>query len=241
MTRQPGIRRLRKPLVFALLLSALLLLSWYVRSNVSLQQLVNQEIQIRALIADRPWCSFLAGFAIYQALAFVPGTGGKAIVWGWLFGFWPALLIVSVGLTIAAMAIFLMSRYLFQDAVERRFGNYLGVMHKHLEKEGAYYLLTLRMLHFPFSIVNPVSGASRIPAWTFLWTTVVGLMPSNVIWIFVGISLPSLQELAAAGPTALISLPLALALAGLGALPILVRLLLRYFVAPQELSRKDHP
>ncbi|MEX2468184.1 MAG: VTT domain-containing protein [Pseudohongiellaceae bacterium] len=210
----------------------LVLLAWFVKQNVSLDEIVIQEGQIREIIAQNPWSSFLSGFAVYLLLAFVPGTGGKAVVWGWLFGFWPALITVSIGLAIAAMAIFLLSRYLFQAAIERRYGGFLVLMNRHLEKEGAFYLLTLRMAHAPFSIVNPVSGASRVRAWTFFWTTVVGLMPANIIWIYVGIRLPSLQELAATGPESLIDLPLILALIGCGVLPLLVRWLIRHFGLP---------
>ena len=129
---------------------------------------------------------FVVGFCIYTVLALVPGTGGKAIVYGWLFGFWQAVTIVTVGLTIAAMAIFFLSRYLFRESIERRYTDFLALMNKHLEKEGAFYLVTLRMAHAPFSIVNPVSGASRVRTWTFFWTTVVGLLPANAIWVYVG-------------------------------------------------------
>ena len=151
------------------------------------------------------------------------------IVYGWLFGFWQALIIVTVGLTIAAMAIFALSRYLFRAIIERRYTAFVALMNANIEKEGAFYLLTLRMIHAPFSIVNPVSGASRVSSWIFFWTTVVGLLPANAIWVYVGLSLPSLRELATQGAGAFIDTPLILALVGCGALPIVTRWLLGRF------------
>ena len=221
-----------KLFVFAMAAILLAALAWYVKSNFSLEQLVNQESRIRAYIALNPWRSFVFGFGIYTGLALVPATGGKAIVYGWLFGFWQGIMIVSVGLTIAAMAIFSLCRYLFQDSIERRYTNFLALMNKHLEKEGAFYLLTLRMAHAPYSIVNPVSGASRVRTWTFFWTTVVGLLPANAIWVYVGIRLPSLRELAESGPNAFIDMPLILALVGCATLPILIRWLVSHFGIP---------
>ena len=223
----PAQGSLIRVLVFSAVLGILLLLAWYAHERLSLVELAEQEERLRELIALYPWRAFGVGFGIYLALAFVPGTGGKAVVWGWLFGFWLALLTVSVGLTAAAMVIFALSRYLFQAAIERRYGHFLQSMNRHLDKEGAFYLLTLRMAHVPYSLVNPLSGASRVKTWTFFWTTVVGLLPANAIWIYVGMRLPSLRELAVHGPASLVDLRLFLALAACAAFPWLLRWLLK--------------
>jgi uncharacterized membrane protein YdjX (TVP38/TMEM64 family) len=233
----------RKLLVLAIAAILLAALAWYVKNYVSIEELADQESRLRAYISHHPWYSFAVGFAIYLALALVPGTGGKAIVYGWLFGFWQAVTIVSVGLTLAAMAIFSLSRYLFRESIESRYTIFLSLMNKHLEKEGAFYLLTLRMVHAPFSIVNPVSGASRVRAWTFFWTTAVGLMPANAIWVYVGIRLPSLRELAENGPGSFINLPLLVALVACAILPLLIRWLISHFGIPATEARvhdRDH-
>ncbi len=219
----------RKLIVFSIAAVLLATLVWYVNTQVSLDELVEQENQIRAAIAANPWRSFVIGFCIYTVIALVPGTGGKAIVYGWLFGLWQAVTIVTVGLTIAAMVIFFLSRYLIRESIERRYTGFINVMNRHLEKEGAFYLVALRMLHAPFSIVNPVSGVSRVRTWTFFWTTVAGLLPANAIWAYVGVRLPTLRELADSGPASLIDLPLLGVLVVLGSLPFLTRWLVSHF------------
>ena len=226
-------RNKRKLVVFSIAAILLTTLAWYLNNYVSLDVLVDQENQFREAIAADPRRFFVIGFCIYTVIALVPGTGGKAIVYGWLFGFWQAVTIVTAGLTIAAMAIFLLSRYLIRESIERRHTDFLARMNKHLEKEGAFYLVTLRMIHAPFSIVNPVSGASRVRTWTFFWTTVVGLLPLNALWVYVGIRLPSLRELASSGPEAFIDLPLIGAFVVCGTLPFLIRWLV-------SRSRRDH-
>lgn len=240
-------RSLRKPLVALVAAALLVALAWYVNRFASLDTLIAQELIVRDAIAANPVQSFMIGFGVYLVLSLVPGTGGKGVIYGWLFGFWQAVFIVTVGLTIAAMLIFYLSRYLFQEAIERRYARFLALMNKHLEKEGAFYLLTLRMAHAPYSIVNPVSGASRVRSWTFFWTTLLGLLPANMIWVYVGLRLPSLEELAASGAEAFIDLPLIIALVGCALLPPLVRFVVSRFgvlgndVAVHDATRKEHP
>lgn len=228
-TSQSAGRSKRKLVISTLIFLLLVTFVWYANNLFSLEDLALQEDRFRSAIAQNPLQSFLIGFVVYMVLALVPGTGGKAIVYSWLFGFWQAMLIVTVGLSIAAMLIFTLSRYLFQATIERRYTGFVKTMNAHIEKEGAFYLLTLRMMHAPFSIVNPVSGASRVSSWTFFWTTVVGLVPANAIWAYVGLRLPSLRELAIQGSSAFIDPPLIAALIACGAFPILIRWLFKHF------------
>ncbi len=225
-------RNKRKLVAFSIAAILLTTLAWYLNNYVSLDELANQESRLREAIATNPWRSFAIGFCIYTVVALVPGTGGKAIVYGWIFGFWQAVAIVTVGLAIAAIAIFLLSRYLVRESIERRYPRFLTFINRNLEKDVAFYLVTLRLLHAPYSIVNPVIGASRVRTWTFLWTTVVGLLPANAVWVYVGIHLPSLRELADHGPESFINLPLIGALVLCGTLPILIRWLINRYGFP---------
>lgn len=234
-------RTRRKLVIFALAAALLAAVAWHVQTHVPLEELAREEVRFREAIAANPWRSFAIGFCIYSVIALVPGTGGKAIVCGWLFGFWQGVAIVSAGLAIAAMTIFLLSRYLFRESIERRFPHALESMNRNLRKDGAFYLVTLRLLHAPFSIVNPVIGGSRIPVWTFFWTTVVGLAPTNSLWVYVGVRLPTLREMAEHGPGSLIDLPLIVAVVSCGALPFVFRWSLRRFGRARGAGRIVNP
>jgi len=106
----------------------------------------------------------------------VPATAGKALVFGWLFGLWRGFLIINVGLTIAALAMFGLSRYLFRERLRARLGAYLMRLDGLLERDGAFYLFALRMMHAPFtsSTTRPArprclrapSGGPRSSAWS---------------------------------------------------------------------------
>jgi len=210
----------------------LIVLTWFVNSYFSLVDLGRPGTTLPHLYCPESAARICCRYSLYMLLALVPGTGGKAIIWGWLFGFWQAMFIVTVGLTLAAMIIFSISRYLFQKSVERRYTRFLSLMNKHLEREGAFYLLTLRLAHAPFSIVNPVCGASRVRTWTFFWTTAVGLIPANAIWAYVGNRLPSLRELADHGAGSLIDPPLIGALVACALMPFLIRWFISHFGIP---------
>ena len=223
--------------ITALILAAL---TWYSNTHISLATLALQENRLRNAIALYPWRSFWLGFGIYQVLALIPGTGGKAVVYGWLFGFWQALIIVTVGLTVAAMLIFSLSRFLFRESIEQRYAHFLVPLNNHLDREGAFYLLTLRMAHAPFSVINPACGASRIRGWTFLWTTVAGLLPANAIWVYVGLRLPSLGDLVDKGARAFIDLPLLTALVVCAALPVVIRWGIGHFGFSARPAKNHH-
>lgn len=207
--------------------SALGGLAWYLKNHLSLPQLVEQEQRLRASIALRPWRTFAVGLAIYAVVSLVPGTSGKSIIFGWLFGFWRAVPLILAGLTIAAVATFYFSRYGFRSWIERHYGGFLAALNRHLQREGAFYLLTLRMAHFPYSIINLASGASRVALSTFCWTTALGLLPGTMIFAFVGIRLPSLDELARQGAESLIDGPLLAAMALSALFPWVFRFALR--------------
>ncbi|NNC90444.1 MAG: TVP38/TMEM64 family protein [Akkermansiaceae bacterium] len=213
----------RKTVVLLVAAAAFAALAWYVRNHVSLPELVEREQRVREAIAEKPWRSFALGLAIYAVVSLVPGTSGKSIVFAWLYGFWQGVLIIILGLTAAATVIFHLSRYVFRAWIEHRYGKFLAALNRHLQKEGAFYLLTLRMAHFPFSIVNLASGASRVRLRTFCWTTALGLLPGTVIFAYVGIRLPSLDELAKQGAAALVDPLILVALAISAVFPLVFR------------------
>jgi len=215
--------RKRRIFVLVLALAAFAGLAWYVKSYVTIEGLVVQEQQVRAAIDQRPWQSFAIGLAIYTIVSLVPGTSGKSVIFAWLFGLLRAVIMIIAGLTVAALAMFYLSRFVLRAEIEHRYGRFLGALNRHIEREGAFYLLALRMAHFPYSIINLASGASRVPVRTFCWTTAVGLLPGTLVFGWVGVRLPSLDELARQGAGSLVDAPLISALAASAALPLVVR------------------
>lgn len=217
-------RRVLIGLTFVVVLAAVAVL---LREHASLDVLVDHETRLRNAIAANPFQSWLIGFGIYFLASLIPGTGGKSMIFGWMFGLWSGVLMIDMALTLAALVTFLISRYLIRDVVESRFASYVERLNCHLERDGPFYLLQLRMAHAPFTLINYVSGALRVPTSAFWWTTQIGLLPGIIVFVFAGTRLPTLRELSEHGPIRLLDPWLIAGLVLTAILPLLIRKLTR--------------
>ena len=172
-------------------------------------------------VDDAPLQVILAYFALYVATSAVslPVAGLLTLVAGALFGFWWGMLLASVSASTGALAGFLVSRYLFHGAVERRFGARLAPIHDGLREEGAFYLFALRMVPvFPFWLVNMLMGLTSMRAFTFWWVSALGLLPLEAAYVFAGTQLATISK-----PGDILSPGLIAVLLGLALLPLLLR------------------
>jgi uncharacterized membrane protein YdjX (TVP38/TMEM64 family) len=195
----------------------------------SMAWLVENETCLREFIRHHSWKSWLFGFSVYTAFSLIPGTSGKSVVCGWLFGFWRAVLMVDLGLTIAAVAGFLAARYTVRDAVNARFGGLVGKLDRGLANDGVYYLLMMRMAHLPFSFTNYGAGATSVSLRTFGWTTAIGILPGTMIFVFVGTRIPTLELLSQGGVWRLFDPLLFALLVSTLVFPVLIRWAVRCF------------
>lgn len=117
----------------------------------------------------------------------VPGAAILTIAGGLLFGTALAVLYANVGATTGAALAFLLSRYLLGDWVQNRYRDKLARFNSEMERNGARYLLTLRLIPvFPFFLINFLAGLTAIPLRTFLWTTSLGIIPAAAVYAYAG-------------------------------------------------------
>lgn len=220
-----------------LVVAALAVLAVLLRDVVSADELAAHEVRLRERIEDRPLASFAIGLAVYVVVSLVPGTTGKALIAGWLFGFVRGLLIVNVGLTIAALVSFAISRGLLRDLVLAKAGPRVARVNDVLEREGAGYLFVARILHAPYSITNYVMGATRIRWTSFWWATQLGLLPGNLLYVYAGAQAPSIAEIVREGPRSIVTPGLLIAFVLVSTVPLLLRWLARWMVARARARR----
>lgn len=114
---------------------------------------------------------------------------------GYLFGFWAGLLIVSFASTIGATLAFLAARWLARDAVQVRFADRLSSINEGLNKDGAFYLFTLRIVPIvPFFIVNLAMGLTPIRARTFYWVSQLAMLPMTAVYANAGTQLAAIDD-----------------------------------------------
>lgn len=210
-------------LVGALVLAAVAVCFAF-RQHVSLGMLAGQEAWLKSLRQGNPLLVFTVAFAAYVIASSLPGIAGKSFLYGWLFGFWPALALVSFASAAAATLMFLLGRHLLRDAVQSRFGHHLQRFNQVLKREGAYYLFTLRVMPVaPFSLINLAMGTTRMRVRTFWAVSQLGMLPANCLCVYAGSKLPGLGDIAQRGFTSLLTPQLIVAFTLLALFPFAVR------------------
>ena len=200
------------------------------RGELQLSKLVQYESRLRAWQDQQPLLVFGVALIVYIVVTgfSIPIATGLSLLYGWYFGFWRGLLVVSFGSTAGATLAFLMSRYLLREIVQRRFGDRLQRFNEELEREGAFYLFTLRLLPIvPFFVVNAVMGLTPLRTRTFWWVSQIGMLPATMVYVYAGSTAPDLRTLSEQGVQALPVGQITLALVLLGLFPLATRLLVR--------------
>jgi pyruvate/2-oxoglutarate dehydrogenase complex dihydrolipoamide dehydrogenase (E3) component/uncharacterized membrane protein YdjX (TVP38/TMEM64 family) len=170
--------------------------------------------------------AFLLLYVIVTALS-LPGAVIMTLAAGALFGLGWGLLIVSFASSIGATLAFLVSRYLLQDAVQKRFGDRLKAFNEGIEKEGAFYLFTLRLVPiFPFFLINLLMGLTRIRAVTFYWASQLGMLAGTFVFVNAGTQLGQLESL-----SGILSPSLLLSFVLLGVFPLVAKKLINIIKA----------
>lgn len=155
----------------------------------TLENLKAGSERLQGLVRERP----VASSAVYVLLYFmvtglsVPGAAVLTLAGGFLFGVVRGALMVNIGATAGATGAFLLARYLLGGWVQERYAERLKRFNDDIARSGYNYLLTLRLIPvFPFFLINIFAGLTRIPLFTFVWTTSLGILPGSLVYTFAG-------------------------------------------------------
>jgi uncharacterized membrane protein YdjX (TVP38/TMEM64 family) len=157
-------------------------------------------------------------YVIVTALS-LPGAAVMTLAGGALFGLLTGTVVISFASTIGATLAFLVSRFLLKDWVQKRFKAKLHAINQGIEKEGAFYLFTLRLVPvFPFFIINLVMGLTPIPTRRFYLVSQLGMLPGTLVYVNAGTQLAQIDSL-----KGVLSPGLLLSFALLGIFPLLAK------------------
>ena len=188
---------------------------------LSFEKLKSSQDAIAAYREANPLMSMALFFIAYVivAAASLPGAALLTLAGGAIFGLFWGLVLVSFASSIGATLAFLMARFLFQDTVERKFKSRLVAIHKGIEKEGAFYLFSLRLVPiFPFFVINLVMGLTKLPTKTFYWVSQVAMLPGTIVYVNAGTQLSQIESLGG-----LLSPGLLISFAILGLFPLIAK------------------
>jgi uncharacterized membrane protein YdjX (TVP38/TMEM64 family) len=175
----------------------------------------------------------IAGYFIIYVLTTslsLPGASPLGIVGGALFGFWVATLVVSFASTIGATLACFISRFLLRDWVQSKFSDKIAKVNEGIEKEGAFYLFTLRLIPiFPFWMINLVMGLTKMPLSRFYWVSQIGMLPGTMVYVNAGKELAKIESI-----KGIFSPRLIISFALLGIFPIAVKKLVAFYRKRKE-------
>lgn len=232
-----------KLILLAILVIGVAFIYWRFGDALSLDYLTQREAVLRQYRIDSPWLAAVMATFIYVTVAglSIPGATILTLVYGWYFGFWQSLVIVSFGSTGGATAAFLLTRYFFRDMVQQRFASRLQSVQHAIEREGAFYLFSLRLMPgVPFFVINALMGLTRIHVWTFWWVSQIGMLPATIAYVYAGSRFPSLQEMASEGVGNVLSWQLLLAFTIIGILPLALKWMLGRYQAYKNRAARQH-
>ncbi|MBC7939558.1 MAG: VTT domain-containing protein, partial [Chitinophagaceae bacterium] len=205
----------------AALLLALLAVGLYFHYDLgrllTLESLKSSRDSLLAQYQRQPGITLSVFFAIYVAAVAlsIPGATILTLAAGAMLGVVVGVVVVSFAASLGALCAFLIARYLFRDAVLRRFGKRLAPIENGMRRDGAFYLLTLRLVPvFPFFLVNLLSALTPIGAWRFYWATQLGALPGTAVYVNAGTQLAGIDR-----PSDILSPGLLLSFALLALLP----------------------
>jgi dihydrolipoamide dehydrogenase len=178
-------------------------------------------------------------FILYVAVTALslPGAAVMTLAGGALLGFWTALVTVSFASTIGATLAFLASRFLLRDWVQGKFGDKLKTINEGVEKEGPFYLFTLRLVPlFPFFAINLLMGLTPMRTLAYYWVSQVGMLAGTVVYVNAGTQLGQIESAAGIlSPGILISFVL------LGIFPLIAKRIIEVIKRRKAFADWDKP
>ncbi len=230
---------MKKIILLAIAVVVALVFAFDLHSALTLTGLKNGLEQFRSFQAESPWLVagvFFLAYVVVTAFS-IPGAAVMTLGAGALFGLLQGLLLVSFASTIGATLAFIGARYLLRDTVQSKFGKRLKAINQGVEKEGAFYLFTLRLVPvFPFFLVNLLMGLTAMKVWTFFWVSQVGMLAGTAVYVNAGTELAQIDSL-----SGILSPGLILSFVLLGIFPLLAKKITDKIKAKKVYARWNKP
>ncbi len=204
---------------------------------LSLDYLKSQQAALNDLYSNRPFlviASFFTVYVIATSLS-LPGAVILTLAAGAIFGLFTGTLIVSFASSIGATIAFLVSRFLLRDTIESRFGDKLQTFNDNIDKDGAFYLFTVRLVPvFPFFLVNLVMGLTKIKTGVFYLVSQIGMLAGTIVFVNAGTQLAKIDRLGG-----ILSPKIIFSFALLGIFPLVAKKIIDFMKARKVYA--DHP
>ena len=206
---------------------------------LSLQELKSQQDSLQIYAHTQPLISagvFLLIYTAATALSF-PGAAIFTLAAGAIFGLWFGTLLVSFASALGATLAFLSARFVLREWVQQRFGDKLKSFNEGVDKDGAFYLFTLRLVPiFPFFLINLLMGLTKMRIWTYYWVSQLGMLAGTIVFVNAGTELARITSL-----KGILSPGLIFSFVLLGLFPLIAKKVLDWFKARKVYAKWPRP
>jgi len=165
---------------------------------LTLEAIKEQQGALQAYYLENQVLTIVIFFLVYVAVTglSLPGAALLTLAGGGIFGLVTGTIIISFASSIGATLAFLFSRFLIGDYVQNKFGDKLNAINEGVDKDGPFYLFTLRLVPvFPFFVINLVMGLTKIKTVTFYWVSQLGMLAGTAVYVNAGTELAKLDSL----------------------------------------------
>jgi pyruvate/2-oxoglutarate dehydrogenase complex dihydrolipoamide dehydrogenase (E3) component/uncharacterized membrane protein YdjX (TVP38/TMEM64 family) len=203
------------------------------------EQIKSEQARLAARFRAEPAATVAVFFAIYVAVAALalPGAALLTLAAGAIFGLLWGVVIVSFASSIGATLSFTLSRFVLRDWVRQRYASRLQAVDRGIEKEGAFYLFTLRLIPAaPFFVVNVLMGLTGLRTSTFYWVSQLGMLAGTLVYVNAGTQLGAIDS-----PRGILSPGLIGAFVVLGFFPLIAKRLVDFIRARRVYRRWKKP
>ncbi|MGE3757476.1 MAG: TVP38/TMEM64 family protein [Pseudobdellovibrionaceae bacterium] len=224
MQRRFNMRHIVAAIIFLLIV---VYFSSGVGSYLTLTSLKQNRDMLAAQFSDSPISvSLIFGLAYVVVTALsIPGATVLTLAAGAIFGLFYGTIIASVSSTLGATLAFLGARYLFRESAERKFRERMSSINQGLQKEGSFYLFTLRLIPvFPFFLVNLVMGLTNFSVLRFFFVSQIGMLAGTLVYVNAGTEISKIESL-----KGILSPGLLLSFSLLGVMPLISKWIVGYF------------
>lgn len=174
--------------VFAIAAAMVVVVAMGWHMALTFENLAIQRDALRDFVEHNKLLGVLIYMAVYIAAVALSLPGGLVltITGGLLFGVWIATPATVVAATIGASIVFLIAKTSFGAALAERAGPWLDRFRDGFDREGLSYMLFLRLVPFPFFIINIAPALLGVPLRTFVAGTLIGIIPGTFAFTYLG-------------------------------------------------------
>lgn len=218
---------IKKALLISFSLVVVAIVAWYMglHTYFSLASLQENRVYLEEAVKS----NYIRSVGIFMAVCIavislgMPGVPPLTMIGGFLFGFLPCTIYVSISATIGATLSFLLIRYVLGNVVRGKYAQKLERFNEKIASHGAAsYLLTMQLMGvIPYFIINVLAALTNVPTITFVWTTFIGSLPILFIYAFAGRQLYMVESVNDIFSPSIIALLIVLVLVSM--MPLLLR------------------